>query len=76
MTTTAREDFERLATGNPSHTPHTRHTPHSHSTHSHSHTPLLTELQSKHEAKMASQRDELELRRKTEVHEVEEVRIG
>lgn len=33
------------------------------------------ELQKKHELKMHSLRDEQELRRKTEVHEIEEVRI-
>ena len=33
----------------------------------------FAELQTKHERKMAAQRDELELRRKTEIHEVEEV---
>ena len=33
------------------------------------------ELQKKHELKMQALRDELELRRKTEVHEIEEVRI-
>ena len=32
-----------------------------------------SELQSKHERKMTAQREELELRRKTEIHEVEEV---
>ena len=31
------------------------------------------ELQTKHEKKMVAQREELELRRKTEIHEVEEV---
>ena len=31
------------------------------------------ELQSKHELKMQALRDELELRRKTEIHEIEEV---
>ena len=35
----------------------------------------FSELQAKHEKKMQSQRDELELRRKTEVHEVEEVHM-
>ena len=33
----------------------------------------ITELQSKHEKKMAVLRDELELRRKMEIHEIEEV---
>lgn len=32
-----------------------------------------TELQTKHERKMTALRDELDLRRKTEIHEVEEV---
>lgn len=32
-----------------------------------------TELQAKHEHKMSALRDELELRRKTEIHEIEEV---
>lgn len=31
------------------------------------------ELQKKHELKMQALRDELELRRKTEIHEIEEV---
>jgi hypothetical protein len=34
------------------------------------------ELQAKHEKKMVAQRDELELRRKTEIHEVEERKNG
>ena len=34
-----------------------------------------TELQTKHERKMTSLREELDLRRKTEIHEVEEVCI-
>lgn len=33
------------------------------------------ELQAKHEKKMVAQREELELRRKTEIHEVEEVSL-
>ncbi len=33
-----------------------------------------SELQAKHELKMSALRDELELRRKTEIHEIEEVR--
>lgn len=35
--------------------------------------PHHAELQTKHERKMTAQREELELRRKTEIHEVEEV---
>ena len=63
-----REEFEQMATGM-------------------IHTPLTdsnyicvcvcvygVELQTKHEKKMVAQREELELRRKTEIHEVEEVR--
>ena len=34
------------------------------------------ELQAKHEKKMVAQRDELELRRKAEIHEVEEVSLS
>ena len=34
------------------------------------------ELEAKHEKKMVAQRDELELRRKTEIHEVEEVSLS
>jgi hypothetical protein len=35
----------------------------------------VSELQAKHELKMQALRDELELRRKTEIHEIEEVAI-
>lgn len=35
--------------------------------------PPPSELEKKHELKMQSLRDELELRRKTEIHEIEEV---
>ncbi len=35
--------------------------------------PRHAELQGKHELKMGSLREELELRRKTEIHEIEEV---
>ena len=35
----------------------------------------IAELQSKHDMKMAALRDELELRRKMEIHEIEEVLI-
>ena len=34
---------------------------------------ISAELQAKHEHKVQSLRDELELRRKTEIHEIEEV---
>ena len=33
----------------------------------------VAELQAKHERKMVAQREDLELKRKTEIHEVEEV---
>ena len=36
---------------------------------------VCAELQTKHERKMTTQREELELRRRTEIHEVEEVRV-
>ena len=35
----------------------------------------VSELQAKHELKMQALRDELELRRKTEIHEIEEVNL-
>lgn len=41
--------------------------------HVHAMSICASELQTKHERKMAAQREELELRRKTEIHEVEEV---
>ena len=34
---------------------------------------LFTEIESKYDKKMKSLREELELRRKTEIHEIEEV---
>ena len=34
---------------------------------------VYTELQTKHDLKMQALRDELELRRKIEIHEIEEV---
>ena len=39
------------------------------------HDVCVSELQTKHELKMQALRDELELRRKTEIHEIEEVYI-